>query len=92
MNIEFDPAKRAATLEARGLDMGRAGEVFEGPSLTITDDRQDYGEQRNITVGILDERMVVLVWTPRSRARRIISLRKANEREQQSYGDRLGLG
>ena len=90
MGIEFDPVKRAATLETRHLDMARAGEVFDGPVLTVADDRQDYGETRYITIGLLDERMVVLVWTRRRKTRRIISLRKANEREQQAYGPRLG--
>ena len=89
MKIEFDPAKRQATLEHRRLDMARAGEIFAGATLTIADDRKDYGEQRFITVGRLDGRIVVTVWTPRGAARRIISLRKANDREQALYGDRL---
>jgi uncharacterized DUF497 family protein len=42
-----------------------------------------------MTIGRLDGRMVVTVWTPRGAARRIVSLRKANEREQALYGDRL---
>ncbi len=90
MKIEFDPDKRQATLDHRGLDMAREGEIFEGATLTIPDDRKDYGEPRFITIGCLDGRMVVIVWTPRGAARRIISLRKANDREQALYGDRLG--
>jgi len=81
MSIEFDEEKRAATLKARGLDMARAGEVFEGTTLTDEDDRRNYGEDRFITIGFLDERMVVLVWTPRNDAYRIISMRQAKERE-----------
>jgi len=87
--IDYDPDKRATTLVQRGVDMARAGEVFAGPTLTVEDDRFDYGEARFITIGCLDERMVVLVWTPRSDARRIISMRKANEREQKAYSPRL---
>ena len=68
MQIEFDGAKRRATIEARGLDMARAAEVFAGPTLTVEDDRQEYGELRFITIGFLDGAMVVLVWTvPRRR-------------------------
>ena len=89
MKIEFDPAKRRKTLEARQLDIARADEVFEGATLTVEDDRQDYGETRFITIGRLDGRMVVMVWTRRGTARRIISLRKANAREQALYGPRL---
>ena len=89
MPIEFDAAKRAATLEARGLDMARADEVMAGTTLTVEDDRRDYGEDRFITIGFLDGAMVVLVWTPRGDAHRIISLRKANERERTLYGTRF---
>ena len=89
MQIEFDAAKRAATLRARGLDMARAGEVFSGPTLTAEDDRRDYGEDRFITVGFLDVSMVVVVWTPRKVGARIISMRKANDREQRLYGERF---
>ena len=56
-----------------------------GPTLTVEDDRRDYGEKRCITVGFLDGAMVVLVWTSRGNAYRIISLRKDNERERQLY-------
>ncbi len=89
MLIEFDAAKRSATLKARGLDMARAGEVLAGATLTVGDDRQDYGEDRFITIGFLDHRMVVLVWTRRDGAYRIISMRKANERERTLYGPRF---
>ena len=89
MPIEFDTAKRIATLETRGLDMARADEVFAGATLTVEDDRQDYGEDRFITIGFLDATMVVLVWTPRDGAHRVISMRKANERERTLYGPRF---
>ena len=89
MRVEFDAAKRVATLEARGLDMARAEEVLAGATLTVEDDRQDYGEDRFITIGFLDGTMVVLVWTPRAGAYRIISIRKANERERTHYGQRF---
>ncbi|MCY4610257.1 MAG: BrnT family toxin [Gammaproteobacteria bacterium] len=83
--IEFDEAKRLATLKSRELDMARAGEVLEGANLTYEDDRRDYGETRFITTGFLDGKMVVLVWTPRNGAYRIISMRKANEREREIH-------
>jgi len=89
MKIEYDQTKRHLTLEKRGLDMARACEVFEGVTLTVEDDRKSYGEKRFITIGFLDERMIVLVWTPRGAVRRIISLRKANDREQKYYGARM---
>jgi uncharacterized DUF497 family protein len=90
MDIEFDPAKRDATLTERGLDMAQAGEVFDGPHLTFADDRRDYGEPRFITLGHLRGRLVLIAWTPRGAARRIISMRKANARERERYAPRLG--
>ena len=69
--------------------MARADEVFAGATLTVEDDRQDYGEDRFITIGFLDAAMVVLVWTPRDGAHRVISMRAANERERTLYGPRF---
>ncbi len=89
MKIEFDPAKRNATLQIRGLDMARASDVFAGATLTVEDNRKDYGEPRYITIGFLVNRMVILAWTQRGKVRRIISMRKANEREQAVYGPRF---
>ena len=89
MKIEFDPAKRRSTLEERELDMAQAAEVFADDHLTVEDDRFDYGEPRFITIGFLSERMVILVWTPRGEAYRIISMRKANDREQKAYAPRF---
>lgn len=85
MRITFDPRKRDKTLFERGLDFGPAPEVFDGINMTIEDVRCDYGEHRYITVGHLDERVVVIAWTRRGKARRIISMRKANEREIKQF-------
>lgn len=90
MEIEFDPVKRQQCLVERGLDFALAGEVFAGHHFTAPDLREGYSEPRFITVGLLAARMVVLVWTPRGTARRIISMRKANEREKARYAHRLG--
>jgi uncharacterized DUF497 family protein len=92
MAIVFDPAKRLSTLQSRELDFAHAGEVFDGPHLTIEDDRNDYGETRYFTVGLLVGRMVVIVWTPRGDDQRVISMRRANDREQKAYGRRLANG
>jgi uncharacterized DUF497 family protein len=64
MKITFDPAKRERTLRERGLDFQDAARVFAREAFTFEDDRFDYPEVRFVTVGRLDERMVVLVWTP----------------------------
>lgn len=90
MQISYDNAKRDKTLLERGLDFADAGSVFSGTHFSREDSRQDYGEVRTITVGRLHSRMVVLVWTLRGADRRIISMSKANEREQTLYRGFLG--
>ena len=82
MDISFDPEKRAATLKHRGLDFADAGLVFAGRTVNVQDARRDYGEDRFITAGHLAGRCVMLVWTPRGDARRIISMRYAHGDEE----------
>ena len=78
MKITFDPAKRRTTLNERGLDFADSSAVFAGLTLTAEDRRRDYGE-------VLAGRMVIVVWTKRGTVRRIISMRKANAKEQSRY-------
>jgi uncharacterized DUF497 family protein len=85
MEITFDPVKRQQTLSERGLDFLDAPEIFKGPNYRFVDERFDYGEVRNVTIGLLRGRMVVMIWTERGRTRHVISLRKANDREKRRY-------
>jgi uncharacterized DUF497 family protein len=89
MKIEFDFEKRDKTLKERGLDFSHAIGVFAGVHFTGQDTRMEYAEDRFITVGTLNARLVVLVWTQRGEIRRIISMRKANEREKAIYASYL---
>jgi uncharacterized DUF497 family protein len=89
MRIEYDPEKRSITLKERGLDFARATKVFQGVHFTAQDVRFQYQEDRFITAGWLDARLVVLAWTPRGEARRIISMRKGNDREKALYARHL---
>jgi uncharacterized DUF497 family protein len=92
VKISFDPAKRDRTLRDRGLDFLDSAEVFVGRSFGFADERSDYGETRMITVGYLRGRMVIVVWTERGETRRMISMRKANDREKAYFGQRLAEG
>lgn len=89
MVITYDPAKRAWTLRERGLDFKDAEEVVGGRTYQRQDARHDYGEVRIVTVGLLRQRMVVVVWTPRGAERHVISMRKANDREKARYAQYL---
>lgn len=66
MQIIFDIVKRDKTLLERGLDFADANAVFACRHLTAEDLRHDYGERRFITVGMLLERLVVLVFGHRA--------------------------
>ena len=85
MEIEYDPAKRDVVLAARGLDMARCGEAFDGFHETKHDDRHSDFELRFLSLALLDKAVVIIAWTPRGEARRIITMWKANDRERQSY-------
>ena len=89
MEVSFDPEKRAATLVDRGLDFADAASVFAGPVFEFEDDRFAYPEERVITYGLLHERLVAVIWTETTAGRRVISMRKANEKEQRRYRNRL---
>jgi uncharacterized DUF497 family protein len=90
VRISYDRAKREKTLAERGLDFADAAIVFAGVTLTLLDDRQDYGEPRFQTYGLLDRQLVMVVWTPRDEDRHVISMRKCNAREKTRYRARLG--
>ena len=90
MKISYDPQKRASTLLLRGLDFDDATKVFAGLTTDALDDRKVYGEPRYQSFGLLQGRLVTLIWTPRGEARHIISMRKCNDKEQKKYGRQLG--
>jgi len=82
MRVTYDPEKRERTLRERGLDFEDAKFVFAGVTLEVEDTRKDYGEARIICYGYLEDRLVVVGYTPRGAARHVFSMRKANAREQ----------
>jgi uncharacterized DUF497 family protein len=90
VGITCNLAKRERTLAERGLDFEDAATVFGGVTLTLLDDRQDYGEARFQTYGFLDGRLVMVVWTPRGADRHVISMRRCNAREKTRFQARLG--
>ena len=95
MEFEWDPAKNEANIAKHGLDFADAEALFENDVYAAKDTRKDYGEERWRGIGKLHGRVLVVVWTDREPGkRRIISLRRANERERQAYRKAVedGLG
>jgi uncharacterized DUF497 family protein len=89
MTYGWDKAKSRKNFAKHGLDFQDAEQVFAGPCVTFEDSRFDYGEERLITLGLLAGRVLVIAHAPRGPATRIISMRKANRREQEVYYKRL---
>lgn len=85
MEVEWDEAKRKSNLRNHGIDFVGIEQVFEGETITILDDRFDYGEKRFVTFGLLDNRVVAIAHTETDEVIRIISVRKATKYEESSY-------
>lgn len=85
---EFDSVKDAHNEDRRGLTFRFAALIFEGRFIEEEDRREDYGETRIVATGPIAEfggRVFVVVYTWRDGRRRIISFRKANDREIRKY-------
>lgn len=86
MKIEFDPQKDATNREKHGLSLAFAAKVLaDAGRLEILDARFDYAEERFIAYGKVRGRIYVCVFTLRGQTPRIISVRKANDRETDRY-------
>jgi uncharacterized DUF497 family protein len=90
MRFEWDERKRQANLVKHGLDFRRAVQVFDRPSFTYPSPRQD--EERWVTVGEAHGRLVAVVWTWRSGAIRVISIRRARREERRAHRELHGRG
>jgi uncharacterized DUF497 family protein len=86
MKIAFDPDKDASNQDKHGVSLAYGADVLSDPNrLDILDIRFDYAEDRFVCYGKVDGRIWVCVFTQRAGVSRIISVRKANEREVQRY-------
>ena len=85
MEIEFDPAKDARNRRERGLPLALGAVMLANIVVEFEDDRQDYGERRMIAFGLIAGRLHVCVYTLRGETCRIISLRRANSKEQRRW-------
>jgi uncharacterized protein len=84
MGIEFDAAKNDENIAKHGISFADF-EGFDGEPITLPDDRNDYGEPRFRSFGRIDGQCHCLVHTERAGALRLISLRRAHEKEVRRY-------
>ncbi|RMH59151.1 MAG: BrnT family toxin [Zetaproteobacteria bacterium] len=85
MDYEWDERKRRANLAKHGVDFTDAVAFVWPLAFTSLDARRDYGEPRYVSIGPVNGRLHVMVWTPRGGKVRVIGLRKANRREERWY-------
>ena len=72
MEFEWDEGKRRQGVAKHGVDMVYAALIFEGPVLTVVDDRMVYGEVREISLGLVEGEVFLVVHTQRGEVTRII--------------------
>ena len=86
IRFEWDQAKSDECFAERGFDFAHALHAFVDPTRRIhQDNRWDYGEDRYQLLGTIERRVFVVVYTARGEVIRIISARKANQREVEDY-------
>jgi len=81
----WDEAKRRLNLRKHGIDFMDAEKIFRGVTFTAEDDSADYGEQRFLTLGLLEDQVVSVAHTEQGEEIRIISIRKATKNEARFY-------
>jgi uncharacterized DUF497 family protein len=90
MRFEWDARKNSLNLAKHGISFEEARLIFEGPTVSRADDRIDYGELREISIGAISGVVVVaVVHTNREDTIRLISARLANRRERRLYHEYL---
>ena len=87
--FDWDEDKRLTNIQRHAIDFMDAIAVFDSDTVTIEDNRLEYGEQRFITLGLLRGRVIVVVHTDRKSTTRIISARKATKNEQIIYFEKI---
>ena len=85
MDFEWDENKRMTNLNKHGIDFEDVRIIFDGDTVTVEDDRYNYGEQRLVTFGFLRGSIVSVTHTEYGDVIRVISARKATKHEQQLY-------
>lgn len=85
MQITFDEAKDALNKSKHGVSLSETTKLEWDDALIWQDTRRDYGEARMIALCVIGERLYCVVYVDRYETRRIISLRKANNKEKMIY-------
>jgi len=80
-SVSFDPSKDAANFAKHGVSLALAARLEWDSALTWPDTRRAYGEFRQCALGYVGLRLYFVAFVERGEGLRIISMRKANQRE-----------
>ncbi len=89
MQFEWNEEKRQQVLDERGVDLLEAALIFEGFTLTKEDDRQDYGEVRYASLGLVDDVPYIVIHTRRGENIRLITAWKGGQSDYERYKNSL---
>ena len=90
MRFEWDERKRQSNLQKHGVDFADLESLFAGETVTVLDERFDYGEPRFITLGLLNGIVLTVAHTETDEVIRILSARKATRYEEEIYFKEIG--
>ena len=80
--FEWDAAAHERGRQERGFGFDTAAAIFAGPVVEWRDERRDYGEERMVALGAVDDLVLVVVYADRGHVRRIVSARAGNRKER----------
>jgi len=83
--VTYDEKKRIKNLKKHNIDLAETGEIFSYPMITKEDTSENYGEQRLQSLGLLNSKIVFMVWVDHADQPHIISVREAEKHEQKYY-------
>lgn len=89
MQFEWNEDKRSQNVEKHGVDLLYAALIFEGETLTREDDREDYGEVRFASLGLVDDMPFVVIHTERGNKTRLISAWKGGRKDYERYKEQF---
>jgi len=88
MNLKFEwnRSKAKDNYAKHGVSFEFAKGVFKDPfAVEFLDDREDYGEERFVVIGMIEGKIFYVAYSERKDAIRIISARRATKHEQEAY-------
>ena len=89
--FEWDAVKAAQNEADHGITFEMARDVFKDPvAIEWLDDRENYGEDRYVIIGMVDNRLLYVAYAMRGEAIRIISARGAEPHERRQYHEDNG--